>query len=386
MNNESSTESRSANGNAGVINPLLSGGLVIALLGNLILSGVLILKLGEFDETKRRAEEAEAGTARSRAAVSSLQVEVDSLTAQKNTLEPTIADWEKRLKEMADAEAALAAIKGKQRQAETDLAESAERLAEAHRKLSIAEKQKAETSSEVDTLKTEVQSLTKTKTDAKTMLAQAVEAEGRLSEARSTLVNTETRKKGLDADVLSAQASFDQLQKEANDARTAKTSLDTNAVMLRQQILSSKAELGALQIQITDLEAKQAAIQQEEEKLKKVQEQLVIAETRVSDAKEKNLRTQAESTQLAAGLEQLRKDVSEFEARREKAKIDFQKLDGDLAAAGKLLQVVSVKQGDLVRESARLEASIEKLKMEKDVLQKEIGQIEGQNERKPAPK
>lgn len=386
MNNESSTESRSANGNAGVIKPWLSGGLVIALLGNLILSGVLILKLGEFDETKRQAQEAEAGTARSRAAVSSLQVEVDSLTAKKNTLEPTIADWEKRLKEMADAEAALAAMKGKQRQAETDLAESAERLAEADRKLSIAEKQKAETSSEVDTLKTEVQSLTKTKTDAKTMLAQAVEAEGRLSEAQSTLVNTETRKKGLDADVLSAQASFDQLQKEANDARTAKASLDTNAVMLRQQILSLKDELDASQIQVTDLKAKQAAIQQEEEKLKKVQEQVVLAETRVSDAKEKNLRIQAESTQLAAGLEQLRKDVSEFEARREKAKTDFQKLDGDLAAAGKLLQGVSVKQGDLVRESARLEASIEKLKMEKEVLQKEIGQIEGQNERKPAPK
>jgi cell division protein FtsB len=44
----------------------------------------------------------------------------------------------------------------------------------------------------------------------------------------------------------------------------------------------------------------------------------------------------------------------------------------------------SAKQGDLVRESARLEAEIERLKKAKETLEKEVGQLEGQQPKSPA--
>jgi len=44
-----------------VINLWLSGGLVIAVLGYAILSGLLILKLGGFEDARRQAQEAEDG-------------------------------------------------------------------------------------------------------------------------------------------------------------------------------------------------------------------------------------------------------------------------------------------------------------------------------------
>jgi hypothetical protein len=57
--------------------------LVIAVLGYAVLSGMLILKLGGFEGTKRRAQEAEATLERVRTELSSLQVEVNSLEGQR---------------------------------------------------------------------------------------------------------------------------------------------------------------------------------------------------------------------------------------------------------------------------------------------------------------
>src|SRR5947208_2620730 len=117
---ESSTRTDSEKSETAVINPWLSGGLVLAVFGYIVLSGMLILKLGSFEDTKRRAQEAEAILERVRTELSSLRVEVNSLEEQRGVLAPTITDWEKRLKEKVVAEAALAALESKRRQAEAD--------------------------------------------------------------------------------------------------------------------------------------------------------------------------------------------------------------------------------------------------------------------------
>ena len=64
--------------------------------------------------------------------------------------------------------------------------------------------------------------------------------------------------------------------------------------------------------------------------------------------------------------------------RRDAAKADSQKTDSDLSATRKLLQEMSAKQGEFVREISRLESVIERLKKEKEELEKELGRLEGQ--------
>ena len=79
---------------------LADAGLIVALAGNVLLSAVLIVKLSRFDDSKRQADEADARTAKQRTELAKLQTEVESLTKRKDALAATVADWEKRLKEM----------------------------------------------------------------------------------------------------------------------------------------------------------------------------------------------------------------------------------------------------------------------------------------------
>jgi predicted nucleic acid-binding Zn-ribbon protein len=125
---ESSPHSPSRKSDGGVIKPWLSGGLIVALAGYVLLSAVLIIKLSAFEDTKRQAQENQADLAKNRSELTSLKDEVDSLTKQKDALAPAIVGWEKRLKEKADAEAALAALEGKQRQTESDISQAVKRL------------------------------------------------------------------------------------------------------------------------------------------------------------------------------------------------------------------------------------------------------------------
>jgi len=53
-----------------------------------------------------------------RTELSTLRREVDSLEKKREILEPTIADWEKRLNEKAEAVAVLTALESKRRQTE----------------------------------------------------------------------------------------------------------------------------------------------------------------------------------------------------------------------------------------------------------------------------
>ena len=109
-----------------------------------LLSGVLIVKLGRFDDAKLKADEAESRTATHTTELAKLKTEIESLTRQKDTLQPQIADWQERLKDKAAAEAALVALEAKQRQAETDHTRANKRLEEANRIMLDAEKQKSD--------------------------------------------------------------------------------------------------------------------------------------------------------------------------------------------------------------------------------------------------
>lgn len=86
MNHESSTNTGFGHGDAAVIKPWQSGGLVDALVAFLVSGAVLVIMSSRFDDAKRQAQEAEAGIAKVRTELSSLQAEVNSLTNQKNQL------------------------------------------------------------------------------------------------------------------------------------------------------------------------------------------------------------------------------------------------------------------------------------------------------------
>jgi DNA repair exonuclease SbcCD ATPase subunit len=110
-----------------------------------------------------------------------------------------------------------------------------------------------------------------------------------------------------------------------------------------------------------------------------------IAETQASQ--EQLAREQAKLVaQLAASkkeLEQARKDGADAATRRDTVRAESQKADADLAAARTQLQVFVVKQGELTRETSRLEATVERLKKEREALEKEIGRQEAQRQKAP---
>jgi chromosome segregation ATPase len=424
-----------------VIKPWLVAGLTIALACSVILSGVLILKLGRFDEAKRQAEEAEGLAARKQTELAALQVEIESLTKQKDALAPTVADWEKRLSEKAAAEASLATLEAKQKQSESDVVRAGKRLDETTRAMLDAEKQKSEVSATIEKLKSELLFVTKSNNDAKALLALAVDAENRLSNATNAIINTDSRRKQLEADVESAQSRFAQLQKEADALRQTRETLTTEVATLRQQIQTLKDQLASSDKQAAEFKARQSATQEEEQKLAKAQQRLATAETRASELETQQRQTTAALTQLTnrleqarnvvaeweakrdatqqtatkAGqdlsaaqallvqttalqdqrareqatlvaqiaatkkeLEQARKDAADAEARLDIAKAVLQKADADLAGVRKSSHELSTKHGELTREVSRLEASLERLKKEKEALEKEIGRQEAQ--------
>jgi chromosome segregation ATPase len=407
MTDESTIKTISENGKAAVIKPWLSGGLVLALVGNIVLSGVLIFRLGGFEDIKRQAQEAETATEKARMELTSLQFEVDSLKKQKDALTPTIVDWEKRLKEKAEAEAFLATLESKRQQTDADILQAVKQLSDVNKNLTDAEKRKGDLDSEIERLQAEHLSLTKRNTDVEATLQRAREAERRLSEAQSALASAEAQRKQLEADIATTQARHDQIQKEADSARETQKKLADEATRLRQEIQNRKDEQANLEQKVSDLKARQAAVQQEEQKLVKLQQQVSgaearlneiereeqklarlqqqvsNAEARLNEVEERQRRATSEAEQLTNRLEQIRKDVADWELRRDVAKTDFQQADSDLAAARKLFQEASAKQGELIRESSLFEAQIERLKKEKETLEKELGRLEGETPKSP---
>ena len=445
MNAESANNNRVAS-NSAIIKPWLVVGLIGALAGSVLLSLYLIVMLGRFDDSKRQADEAGARAATQRTELARLQVEVETLSKQKDALAPVVADWQQRLKEKSAAEAVLATLDAKQRQSEDDRAQAARRLDDANRDLVDADKQKSELTSTVERLKAERDTLTKSNTDAKVLARQAEEAERRLSAATNALANTDTRRKQLETDASAAQARFEQIQKEADDLRQAREKLTTDLAALRQQIQAQKDLLATFDQKAADLKALQTATGQEEQKAAKLQQQSATAEARAAEMESKFSNAASELSQLTNRLEQARRDAADLESKRDTAKAESQKAAQELAAAQKLLvetqtsqdqrarehatlvaqvatskkdieqarkdgadtearldasatglqkadadlaaartqtQVFVVKQGELTREISRLEAGVERLKKEKEALEKQIGRLEAQRPKVP---
>jgi len=429
-----------------VIKPWLWFGLPAAVALNVLLSLYLIVMLGRFDESKRQADEAETRTTTQRTELAMLQVEVESLTKQKDALGPTVVDWQQRLKEMHEAQAVAESLNARKRQKESDIAQANKGLEDANRALVDADKQKTELTSALERIRAELVTLTRSSTDTKALARQAEEAERRINVATNALANVDARRKQLEIDSSAAQVRFDQIQKEADDLRQAREKLTADSAGLRQQIQAQKDQLATFDQKSAALRTIQATIQQEDQKLAKQQQQLAIAEARADEMESRQGRAASELAQLTnrvdqtrsqaadwgtkrdtaqqAGakaalelaaaeklifeskvaqgqlareqarlvaqvaalkkeLEQSRKDGADAETRLDSAKAGLQKADADLAAARTQTQVLSVRQGEMTRESSRLGAVVERLKMEKDALEKEIGRQEAQRQKIP---
>jgi len=413
LNHEPSTRIKPEMSGTSVINLWLGGALIIAVLGYAVFSGMLIFKMEGFEGTKRQAQEAEAALEKARTELAALQLEVESLKKQREVLAPTILDWEKRLREKAEAQAALTASESKVRQAEADIAQAAKRLEDTNKNLVGVEKQRAELISEIEKLKTEHLSLTKASTAAKVTLNQATEAERRVNEAQSALTSLNTQQKQLRADVADAQKRLDQVHAEADDARKGREKLAGEVAMLRQQVQTLKDERTDLEQKVSGLKTIQATVQQEERKLEQIRKEATEWELRRDSARASLQKTvsdhseaqkilqeasakrdelvlessRLESTigglksqggQLEKRLEQMRKEVKDWEPLRDAATAESQKADSDLSATRKLLQEMSAKQGELVREISRLESVIERLKKDREDREKELGRLESQ--------
>jgi predicted nucleic acid-binding Zn-ribbon protein len=154
-NHEPSTRSHSEKSQISIINLWLASGLIIAVLGYAVLSGMLIFKMEGFEETQQQAQGADVALEKARTELSSLRLEIDSLKKQKEALAPTIVDWEKRLREKAEAEAAVATWERKWGQRESDMAQADKWLEDTSKSLETMEKQRAALSSEIERLKAE---------------------------------------------------------------------------------------------------------------------------------------------------------------------------------------------------------------------------------------
>jgi chromosome segregation ATPase len=359
-----------------VIKPWLSAGLTIALAANVVLSAVLLLTLSRFDDSKRQADEAEIRAAGQRTELATLKVEVESLTKQKDVLAPTLADWQQRLKEKAAADALLATLDGKQRQMESDIAQSGKRLEDARRALLEAEKQKTDVNSTVDRLKAESDALAKSNTDGRALVRQAEEAERRLNSATNALANVDARRKQLETDASAAQTRFDQVQKESDDLRQARETLTKELITLRQQVQAQKDHLATFDQKSAELKTIQSAVQQEEQKLAKLQQQSATAEARATEIESRQRQAASEFSQLTNRLEQVRRDATDWETKHLTAKSESEKAMLDLAAAQKLLAETQASQDQLVREHAKLVAQVPALKKELELARKDAADAE----------
>lgn len=399
MNSESVSDTTSPAAPRTLIKPWLSFGLILALVGNVLISAILIVKLSGFDDMKARADEAEVEAAKKRVELSSLQVDLESLSKQKEVLAPTVADWENRLKEKAAAEAALSDLEAKQRQAESDIFQAGKHLEELRRNLTESERQKTELGSAIEKLQAEQVSLTKTNIDAKVKLTLASEAERRLEVATSALANTDTRREQFESDAAAAQAHFDQLQKDTDDLRqtreNAKTQGEQKLSELKQQVATAASELAQLtnraeqaRNQANELETKRDTDQQAGTKaaqdLVSVRNALLLTQTSQDQLSNEQAKLLAQIAALKKDLEQSRTDAAQSDVRLETAKADIQKADADLGAIRKLSQELSVKQGELTRQVSGLETDIERLKKEKEALEKQIGKMESQQPKQPS--
>ena len=124
--NEQQAESKPVPGfRRGVIGRWLAPMLMLALIGNVGLSALLIIRLDRSEETARQAEELERDLSTKLADLLSLKRQIDPLAKQKDDLARQIteqvAEWEKHRKLIEDATARLSTYDSKTTEAEGKL-------------------------------------------------------------------------------------------------------------------------------------------------------------------------------------------------------------------------------------------------------------------------
>jgi chromosome segregation ATPase len=362
-----------------VIRPWVMVLLMGALVGNVLLSAILIIKLGRFDNAKQEADAIATQTAQKQEELAGLKVEADTLSKQIDTLKPTASDWQQRLMERNRAEAEFKSLEANQRQAEADLTNAESRLEMLKGRLQEADKQKNDTIAELDKLKLEKAALSDSNLDVRATITAAIEAERRWAEATNGLLNADSRRKQLEVDAAAAQSHFNQIMKETDDLRTNRESLNTELASMRLQLQTLKEEAATFDKQSAELKARQLALQEAEAKLAAVQQELSNAKTQVNDyalLTNRLASARAEAVDWEAKRDSNQQAAAKATEQLAKTKADLQAADAELAATHKQTLVLSANQGDLTRGVSMLQTSIDKLTIERDSLEKEIGKLE----------
>jgi len=378
MNGQSSGGADVAQSPGSVIKPWLSAGLITGLAVNAVLSFVLIVNLGRSEAAKKEIADMQASISLTRGELAKLQVELDRLTKQKETLALVVADWEQRVKEKASAQATVASLQAQKQQIESDIAQANKRLVEASRALASEEQRRSDLLTEIQKLTADAASLVKSNADIKAALAMAADAECRRAEAELAATNAAARLRQLQAEIASAEKRLAQNRQETDAQRQSRDDLVKEVAALRQQRETLMQELADLQKQLAPLKAQLTSIRKTEEILASLREHVAAAEARAKDAEQRKSEATAEITNLVARLAQVQREVAGWETRRDAAKVDLGKADAELSAARNLTLELSTKRLSLEREVARLTVEVEKLRNERQTLEKEIGRLEAQ--------
>lgn len=378
MNGQSSAGAGAPKGSSSVIRPWLSAGLIMGLAVNGILSFVLILNLGQFETAKKDAADMQDAAKRARGELAELQVELERLTKQKETLASAVADWEQRIKEKASAQAAVVSLQAQKQQIESDIAQANKRLVEANQDFASKEQMRRDLVTEIQKLTAEATSLVKSNANVKASLAMAADAERRRAEAELAVTNATTHLRQLQAEIASADNRLVQNRQETDVQRRSRDELVKELAALRLQRQTLTDELADLHRQLATVKVQLDTVRKTEETLASLREQVAAAEARAKDAEGRRLAAIAEMTNLNARVAQVRSEVADWEIRRDAAKADLSKADADLSAVRKLTQTLSAQRLSFEREVARLTAEVEQLTNERQALEKEIGRLEAQ--------
>jgi chromosome segregation ATPase len=366
-----------------VIKPWLVAVLIGALLGNVLLSAFLIIKLGRFDEAKQAAEVAESQLATKHAELASLKVEADNLNQQVVTLKPAVADWQKKLEEKSQAEAFLKSVQASQIQVEADITNAANQLDAVKLKVAGYDKEKIDALANIEVLRSEQAALNRTNINLKSLIDTAADAEQRYNVATNNLANAVAKQRAAESDYTSAQTQYVQIQKEAEDLRKNRSALSSELATLRQELQTTKDQIGAMDKLAAEVKAKQDAAQQEDQKLKSAREIISTVQDRLKDLAEQNaqLTNQISVSQSLANDWESKRVANQVAAKQSdtdlnKIRADLQTAQEELVGVRKLSKELTAKQDEQTREIAAQESQIKKLNAEKESLEKALGNLD----------
>jgi len=183
-----------------LIGQLLTITFAAAVVGNLILVGLMIIRLGHFEDTQKRAEEAGQELAKTRDQIATLQQDLKTIEEKKAVLAPLVEDWQKRVQEKASAEAALASAQEREQRISSDINQCSNRMQVLTAEVTALVGQKTTTQGELQKMQVDLDILTRSNADVRAILTQAAAAERRRAEAQDATESATARLKQVEAD------------------------------------------------------------------------------------------------------------------------------------------------------------------------------------------